>query len=78
MMPVPNNYEKNIKTIIDNFEKKRKQALTDLKNHYKEEIKNIKKAAPRKIVLKTLGGTGLGLGVIGGLFLGKYLINKKN
>ncbi len=70
--------QKNMQNIINEYGDNIKGILLNIKNTHKEEIKNIKETAPRKIALKALKGAGLVLGVIGGVLLGEHLINKNN
>lgn len=48
---------------IDNFYNNVKTLIKDTKQEFKQEISTIKKQAPFKITLKTLGGATIGLGI---------------
>lgn len=58
---------------IDNFYNNVKTLIKDTKQEFKQEISTIKKQAPFKITLKTLGGAAIGLGIS---LLINYIKNK--
>lgn len=57
------NCEQHEREIINKLKNERKNFLTRNKECFKQQKKIIKKEAPFKITLKTLGGATIGLGI---------------